>query len=97
MRKSDVKKLRKGQRVYYGGYEWKVHQTVPYVKGIGRKAEMRLKDGVADGYYIWLKAIDGEFYPLGGQYRPTQTPLDKQYWLGVEANYKDVEIKKETK
>ena len=95
MRKTDVKKLRKGQRVYYGGYEWKVYKAYPYVNGISREAGERLKRGECDGYKIWLKAIDGNFYPYGGQYRPMVTPLDKQYWMGVEAYHKDVQLKDE--
>jgi hypothetical protein len=93
MKKSEARNLRQNQRVYCGGYEWKVYKACPYVNGISDRAMNKLEKGECDGYRIWLKAIDGRFYPLGGRYRPLMVPLDKQWWCGIEADYKEVEVK----
>ena len=92
MRKTEVKKLRKGQKVWYGGYEWKFHSANGFVNGIGGDSLSRIKNEDYDGYLLNLKAIDGKEYPLGGQYKPKAMCLINQYWLGVTAKNKDVEV-----
>lgn len=92
MKKIDVPKLRKDQKVWYGGYEWKFHSASPVVKGIGKEADNKLKSGKCDYYSLALKAIDGNEYPIVGNLSPGPMYLSKQYWLGVYADHKDVEL-----
>ena len=93
MRKSEVKKLRKGQIVYYGDYEWKFYKFVGIVNGIDKESLKKMENKQYDDYRIILKAIDGKFYPMFGQYHPKDLNLDKIYWLGTSAKYKDVYVK----
>lgn len=95
MKKSDVKMLKKNQKVLCGGLLWKFHSASPVVKGIGKDADKKLKSGKCDYYSLALKAIDGNDYPIVGQYAPSNMYLTKQYWLGIYANHKDVEIVEE--
>lgn len=95
MRKSEVKKLKKNQIVYYGGYPWKFYQSCGYVNGIDKESVSKMDNEKYDGYIIILKAIDGKEYPMYGQYGPKDLCLKNQYWLGVRADYKKIEIKEE--
>ena len=95
MRKTQVKKLKKNQIVLCGGYEWKFHSSCGYVNGIGGDSINRIDAGDYDGYKIWLKAIDGKAYSMYGKYKPKVSTLDKQYWMGIFVDHKEIELKEE--
>ena len=93
MKKSEVKKLRKGQRVFYGGYEWKFYEYNGYVHGIDKEAQEKMDRKEYEGYIVILKAIDGKFYPMYGNYAPKDLCLDKIYWKGVSVyNIKEISL-----
>lgn len=92
MKKSDVKKLRKNQIVYYGGYAWKFYSANGYVDGTSASSLAKIESKEYDGYIIKMKAIDGKEYPGGGQFSPKYLCLKNQYWLGASADYKKVSI-----
>lgn len=92
MKKSDVKKLKKNQIVYYGGYPWKFYSANGYVSGISSASLDKIDRKEYDGYIILMKAIDGKEYAHGGEFRPKYLCLANQYWLGTSADYKKVSI-----
>ena len=92
MKKTDVKKLRKGQIVYYGGYPWKFYKAYGYVNYTSTASLDKMERKEYDGYIIKMKAIDGKEYAHGGMYQPKAMCLTNQYWLGASADHKDVSI-----
>lgn len=94
MKKQEAANLKKGTHVYYHGYEWIVHGTHPYYRGKDwDECLSKQEANNPTGYNIVMKAIDGNFYPICGDAAPRFLHLDKQYWLGVEADHKKVTLK----
>ena len=49
MKKSEIKNLRKGQKVYYGGYEWNFYKYCGYVNGIDKSSQEKMDRKEYDG------------------------------------------------